>query len=776
MSIFDDFSNAFSSVGQAISDAATIAWRGTSQYFSIVTTGGIINPEDVINNLDPSYHRNQAEKAARKQELDAMRSRVGISLNAEYDNTRTVPIAFGIVKVGGNLVYRNTTAGQVTLYTSKNEAQQIESNSAYFEQVFVVGNSGMSIHKIGVNGVYKTIAGWNATPDIVISTDLSSISSLSSKSIKGTGLLCVYIKIRFVQDLYDAPPKFDFIANGITIKSLHSEGDTSHPNPVDVIYHYLTNTEYGLSIKANELDYPSFKEASRICNISSSHGLTLGWLSGTFTQDLYRFNGFIDSSKKSISNLNPILSHIDAVMPLINGKRGIKIHTKGDATHFIDADNIVGEVSVSYPTSEDKINRLNVAFHDASDNYKSTTVFVEKSGEIFLSGVIEETVDLPFVTNSREAKIIAQRRFKVQREEIKMKVSIVSLSKFIGIKAGDIVSISVDSLLIQDKEMFVKSVKKSAIKIDLILLDHQDINYIVGESNVLSGDLSPTLAPWEAVPSIPGITSSYKTNSSSDGTKSLTLQVSWGLIDDDQAQNVYVYFSDGVEWRLGATTAFPNNEATISGIKDDTTYHVKISYDTLMGQSSGFYSSSNITISPSNNLDVDKDWVEITNDNGTKPQDNADRTQDAVVTNSYNKKSPLTISKDIRGFSSNITQTFHRIPGSDFIFTPNSGSQSINNFRIASNKTLFSFDINANYSAFVGGSIDIFINSSAIATFSLLSTSLSGISYNKTISWLQIKNQLGLTDTSPSFRFLIIWRTSAAVNIQFSANLRITNS
>ena len=786
MSFFDDIGKAFASLEntvstaatdawRGVSDLATTAWRGTSEVISFAT-GGIINPDAIINNLDPSYHRKIAEEEARKQELDAMRSRIGIALNAEYDNTRTVPIAFGRVKVGGNLVYRNTLPGKVTLYTSKNEAKQIDSNSAYFEQVFVVGHSGMSIHKIGVNGVYKTITEWNATPDILISTNLSSISSLSSKSIKGTGLLCVYIKIRFVQDLYDSPPKFDFIANGVTIKSLDTGGNTSHPNPVDVVYHYLTNAEYGLSININDLDYPSFQEASRICNISSSHNLSLGWFSGNFTQHLYRFNGFIDSSKKSISNINPILSHIDAVMPLINGKRGIKIHTKGDATYFIDSNNIIGEVSVNYPTSEDKINRLNANFQDASDNYKTTTVFVENSGEISLLGLIEKTIDLPFVTNQREAKLIAERRFKVQREETKMKVSIVSSPQFIGIKAGDIVSISVDNLLLKNKEMFVKSVKKSATQIDLILLDHQDVNYTVGESNVPSGDLSPTLAPWQPVSSIPGITFNYKTNLSSDGTKSLTLQVSWGLIEDDQAQNVYVYFHDGGEWKLGATTVFPNNEVTIPGIKDNTNYRVKISYDTLMGKSSGFYHSNMIHISASNNLNVDKDWTEITNHNGTKPQDKADRTQDAVVTNAYNKISPLTVSKDVRGLWYNTTQTIHQLPSNDFIFTPNSGSQSMNNFRIASDETLFNFSINANYSAFVGGSIEILINGFVIAPFSFLSDPLSGLSYNKTISWGQIKNQLGLTDTSPSFKFSVKWETASPVDIQFSANLRITNS
>ena len=799
MSFFDDIGKAFASLENTVSTAATDAWRGVSDLATdawqgasdLATdawrgtseviksgTGGIIDLDAIINNLDPSYHRKIAEEEARKQELDAMRSRTGIALNAEYDNTRTVPIAFGRVKVGGNLVYRNTLPGKVTLYTSKNEAKQIDSNSAYFEQVFVIGHSGMSIHKIGVNGVYKTITEWNATPDILISTNLSSISSLSSKGIKGTGLLCVYIKIRFVQDLYDSPPNFDFIVNGITIRSLDTGGNTSHPNPVDVIYHYLTNAEYGLSISTNDLDYPSFQEASRICNISSSHSMAIPWFSIEFTFPfyLYRFNGFIDSSKKSISNINPILSHIDAVMPLINGKRGIKIHTKGDATYFIDSNNIIGEVSVNYPTSEDKINRLNANFQDASDNYKTTTVFVENSGEISLSGVIEKTIDLPFVTNHREAKLIAERRFKVQREETKMKVSIVSSPQFIGIKAGDIVSISVDNLLLKNKEMFVKSVKKSATQIDLILLDHQDVNYTVGESNVPSGDLSPTFPSWQPVSSIPGITFNYKANLSSDGTKSLTLQVSWGLIEDDQAQNVYVYFHDGGEWKLGATTVFPNNEVTIPGIKDNTNYRVKISYDTLMGKSSGFYHSNMIHISASNNLNVDKDWAEITNHYGTKPQDKADRTQDAVVTNAYNKISPLVVSKDTRGLWHNTTEVIRELPAYDFIFTPNSGSQSMNNFRIASDETLFNFSINANYSAFVGGSIEILINGFAIASFSFLSDPLSGLSYNKTISWGEIKHQLGLTDTSPSFKFSVKWKTTSPVDIQVSANLRITNS
>ena len=181
---------------------------------------------------------------------------------------------------------------------------------------------------------------------------------------------------------------------------------------------------------------------------------------------------------------------------------------------------------------------------------------------------------------------------------------------------------------------------------------------------------------------------------------------------------------------------------------------------------------------PSNNLnvDVDKDWSEITNHYGTKPQDRADRTQDAVVTNAYNKISPLVVSKDTRGLWHNTTEVIRELPAYDFIFTPNSGSQSMNNFRIASDETLFNFSINANYSAFVGGSILILINGFAIASFSLLSDPLSGLSYNKTISWGEIKDLLRLTDTSPSFKFSVKWKTTSPVDIQVSANLRITNS
>ena len=100
MSFFDDIGKAFASLENTVSTAATDAWRGVSDLATdawqgasdLATTawrghseviksgtGGIIDLDAIINNLDPSYHRKIAEEEARKQELDAMRSRIGIA-------------------------------------------------------------------------------------------------------------------------------------------------------------------------------------------------------------------------------------------------------------------------------------------------------------------------------------------------------------------------------------------------------------------------------------------------------------------------------------------------------------------------------------------------------------------------------------------------------------------------------------------------------------------------------------------------------------------------
>ena len=294
--------------------------------------------------------------------------------------------------------------------------------------------------------------------------------------------------------------------NGYKAEGLTYEGYRCDPNPVEYLLDYLLNPNYGVGLSVNDLDRKSWQKAAIACdripsifdfertvfpfgggtlftNLAQRHeymygenattgGAANGYVIRT-TNNGHDRQFIINTSKTHIQNVNTILASIGASMPVVDGKFHLFFENEGDRddsesippitalpiTAHIKDEHIIGGISVSTASVNDKFNQVKIDYTDVVNNSQPASVLspdpVDDSTDIRTNYLNEDSgkklegaFSFPGIIDEVTAKKMATLLLKKSRGQPNIVLTCASVA--LNCLPGDFIRLTSDVLAIDD--------------------------------------------------------------------------------------------------------------------------------------------------------------------------------------------------------------------------------------------------------------------------------------------------------------------------------------
>jgi hypothetical protein len=234
-------------------------------------------------------------------------------------------------------------------------------------------------------------------------------------------------------------------ANITNIQQTQFEVTNSRSSAGDVLYDYLTNERYGGAIPTNQIDTASLTALNTYCNEVITFTPYTG---GSATQARFKMNGFLDTTKPVMANLQIITDSCDCLLKY-NEIYGLWSAIVQSPTYTIAMDindsNMISTIGIS---SLDISNTFNIAqcqYPDIAINSSFNTTQIDLAvvaPELLYPNepVNLQTIQLNLCNNNVQAQLLGQRFLKAARMDLQVSCSI----NFVGLQldSGDIVTVT----------------------------------------------------------------------------------------------------------------------------------------------------------------------------------------------------------------------------------------------------------------------------------------------------------------------------------------------
>jgi hypothetical protein len=274
-------------------------------------------------------------------------------------------------------------------------------------------------------------------------------------------------------------------ANITNIQQTQFEIINSRNSAGDVLYDYLNNERYGAAIPASQIDTDSLDALNTYCNEVITFTPYTG---GSATQARFQMNGFLDTTKPVMQNLQVITDSCDCLLKY-NEILGVWSAVVQEPTYTvamnINDSNMISTIGIS---SLDISNTFNIAqcqFPDITINSAFNTTQIDLADvapELLYPNepVNLQTIQLNLCNNNVQAQLLGTRFLKSARMDLQVTCSI----NFVGLQleAGDIVTVTNDNYGWDEKLFRISKVTQriaddGAITADLTLLNFDPTVY-----------------------------------------------------------------------------------------------------------------------------------------------------------------------------------------------------------------------------------------------------------------------------------------------------------
>jgi predicted nucleic acid-binding Zn-ribbon protein len=297
--------------------------------------------------------------------------------------------------------------------------------------------------------INKKLGGAGQTAD----ADLSATFGGVGANHKGTGLAYIVTKWSLIdksQETWDQykPQNIKALVQGRKVYDYRLDDELVKPNvnnasfiaystnPVWCLIDYLINTDFGMSVNPNRIDWDAAVVAADACDATVS---VPGGVEKRFT-----CNGVLFGTDSHKTNINKLLSSMNGMMSYTNGQFVIRAGVYEAPSVSLNEDSLTGAVSVKTSVERsDRFNTVNGVFIDPSQNYKSTEfpeVFTTAARNRDNDEILTKEIQLP-MTNSRfMAQRIANKL--VQQSDQQKVVTFPTNLSGMEVAIGDRVSLS----------------------------------------------------------------------------------------------------------------------------------------------------------------------------------------------------------------------------------------------------------------------------------------------------------------------------------------------
>ena len=563
----------------------------------------------------------------------------GILVNKKSANG-AIPIVYGTRKVGGNIVFLETSGADnqylyMALVLSEGEINDITSIFVNDNQVTFTGdladNTQVTVASSDVNffdgSSLITVEPHFGSDSQTASSLLSTLSSWTSNH-RLRGLAYLAIRFEWNNDKFGSLPTVQAVVQGKKVynpnlDSTVTGGSGSHrkddsttwaysDNPVYQLLDYLRNDRFGMGITNEYFDsnFADWQTAGDVCDTQITP------FSGASAIDLMNSHTVIDTSKKAIDNVKSFLRGSRGYLNFTAGKYNILVESTGTASISLTEDNIIGGISVTSKNKNSRYNRVIVNFTNPSKSYQSDTAQFPPVDETGLASadqhstmktadgglLLEGRFDFSMLNSPYQAQEMAE--IILRRSRTSLDVSLKADATALDLAVGDLVNITHATPSFSAKPFRVQGMTiNSDHTINLVLSEHQDSFYTFGTQQEVATIPDTTLPNPFSVQPPASLTLSDELVEYADGIVITRLLITVGVSPDQFVDNYEIQIKQTLD-PDGNAVSDSFREIAVGKILeyqhlnviDGATYQVRARAVNTIGSKSTFISTTRVIV------------------------------------------------------------------------------------------------------------------------------------------------------------------------------------
>lgn len=355
----------------------------------------------------------------------------------KQSNIEQIPVIYGTRRVGGTIVFVETSGGSNTyLYIcvvlGEGEVQAI--GNVYIDDVLLVSGSR--------HFNYVTVDKKLGTDDQTASTVLTAAPSWGDTD-KLSGVAYLGVRLTYNANVFNGIPTITAEVQGRKVYDPRTGTTAYSSNPALCLRDYLTNTRYGKGLPASVIDDVTFSAAANDCDVDVDS------YDGGPTVKAFSCNAVILTDKTLFNNVKVFLSGMQGIMPFQNGQYRLFIEKDKAPTFAFTTDNMIGGFSMSGSGKSSKFNKVTAKFINPEANWQPDSVIWPDAGSSQSSQYLTEDsnielateINLTTVTNYYQARNIAKTVVLASRLA-GIRLDITATSEALNCVVGDIVTVT----------------------------------------------------------------------------------------------------------------------------------------------------------------------------------------------------------------------------------------------------------------------------------------------------------------------------------------------
>ena len=474
----------------------------------------------------PEFGDNFAEQQAK-----------GVLVN-KFTANGHIPIVYGTRKVGGNVVFLETSGTDnqylyMAVVLSEGEINGVTSLFVNDNQVTLSGTltdgTQRTVASSDVNFFDEssliTVEAHFGTDSQTASTLLSTLTSWTSNH-RLRGLAYLAIRFEWNADKFGSLPQVQAIVQGRKVYNPNLDGtltggsgshraDTSttweySDNPILQLLDYLRNERFGMGIPNSYFDsnFADWQTATDVCDTNITP------FSGASQIDLMDSHTVVDTSVKAIDNVKNFVRGSRSYLNFSGGKYNILVESTGSASITLTEDNIIGGISIQSKNKNSRYNRVIVNFINPDKNFQSDTAQFPPVDETGLASadqhatmktadgglLLEGRFDFSMFTSPYQAQEMAE--IILRRSRTSLDVSLKADATAMDLAIGDLVNITHATPAFSAKPFRVQGMTiNTDHSVNLQCTEHQDSFYTFGTQQEVATIPDTTLPnPFSVLP------------------------------------------------------------------------------------------------------------------------------------------------------------------------------------------------------------------------------------------------------------------------------------
>ena len=481
---------------------------------------------------------------------------------------------------------------------------------------------------------------------------------------KGQGLSYYVVKALFDQELFPYGAgelrRCSFEVKGKKIydmrkDSTYAGGDGAHrmdeqttweysTNPALCLLDYLRDDMLNNPVDASEIDLESFRAAAEICDekirVKNVKSGDLTDSDGAYIHK-YTMNGIIDGGRSKWENIQLMLTAMSGRIMWSGGK--IKVFAgeviSPDFQYRLDNDDIISASYVPMPATGQRYNEVRGTFMDVDARYEvqDFPAIARDAATQAQEGTVIFNLNLPFCQDIREAQRHAKIALEMSRQPV---MQITTLPVGMAFQPMDVVLINRPNLGLEDDEAFrvlEQTIKPGTsgepltVTMTLIKEDGSIYGWDADTEEKDKTELPSLSQPTGLETAAPsGVSVDPITIADTDGTETAALAVSWNTPHPTVAATRVDVRPNGITDWIAGNDVLKGDTNTIVLVPERTRIDVRVYHI----HTNGSYGAETIlldTLSDDVAGSGTIDWGDIGDPDGTKPDDYADVTADALL-------------------------------------------------------------------------------------------------------------------------------------------------